>query len=424
MGIEVIERGAARSGRGRGPGRAAAALLLAVPLLAGGCGSAEKRAEGACREAAALVAKGDRRRAHEALHRAVRLATQAGSQSLIARAEAALGGLFYEAGTLDSAFVHLRAAEDASRRTTDRTDLGTVLNNIGLIEKARGNLDAAEALYLEAVGEHHRSKDRRGEAAALNNLGAVARERGDIPAARDLFLRALGIARMASDSLSIGRSLLSVGDLEMLAGMPDDASQAFEEAIATFRALSSDRPEIGYALLRQGRIHEGLADLPEAKRLYLASLAQYRRIGDLEGAAAANGALGTLALQEGRFEEADRLLAEALPAYRRAGDGEGLSALLASLGAARRARGDLPGAAEAYGEALEARVRAADPRGAAAVAMNLGAVLEEGGEIAPAGRAYREAREALASVGDSAGVREAEAALLRLKARGAAGAAP
>jgi hypothetical protein len=51
--------------------------------------------------------------------------------------------------------------------------------------------------------------------------------------------------------------------------------------------------------------------------------------------------------------------------------------------------------------------------------MGLAGLFEEAGDFANAGLAYGQARDALRAAGDSTAAREAEAALYRLKGRGA-----
>ncbi len=397
-----------------------AGAAVCAALCVAGCGGAEKSAAKAYDRGLAAESRGDSTAAAADYARAIAAGEKSGPPQIVALAHARLGGMALRARDLASALQHFQAGVAAAREAPDQNELGNLLNNVGLVHKALGDESAAESNYLEAVAESHRVNNLAGEAAALNNLGAILRDRGDVARARDLYLRALGVARISADSVSIARALISIGDLERSQNLTDDATEAYQQAIETIQAVAPNSPEIGYAYLSKGRILDALGDRPSAHRCFLLAQAQYRKAGDPRGEAATAAELGGIAIEEGRMEEAINYLSEAAPAMRDGGHLEELSNVLVKLALARGAAGDTGGAVVAYREALEARARLGDAGGAAMIYMNLGALFEGAGDMMNAGVAYQQALDALAAAGDTTAAQEANAAIRRIKERGAA----
>jgi tetratricopeptide (TPR) repeat protein len=63
------------------------------------------------------------------------------------------------------------------------------LNNLGVIEQARGNLDAAVDLHTRSLALEEELGNKQGIAASLNNLGMIEQARGNLDAACSLWER-------------------------------------------------------------------------------------------------------------------------------------------------------------------------------------------------------------------------------------------
>lgn len=231
---------------------------------------------------------------------------------------------------------------------------------LGLLARAfdlqqRGDLDAAEALYLQALAADP------DDATALVNGGALALARGDPPLAIARFERAARInPRNAIAQNNLGFALLH-------ANRAEDALAACDRAIALQPQLATAHNHRGIALARLSRNAEARAAFAQAltldPRLTLAALnlgEQANHAGDADAAAAAYDR--ALALEPGNVHAATgRAFAAAL-----AGDlpaaAQALEAIVArapqhapawqTLGAVRNFAWDHDGAENAFQRAL------------------------------------------------------------------------
>jgi tetratricopeptide (TPR) repeat protein len=71
----------------------------------------------------------------------------------------------------------------AARLLGQRSDEGTLLNNIGVVHQSRGELDQALSYYEQALPIRREVGDRSGEAITQFNIGMVHRSRGEMSAA-------------------------------------------------------------------------------------------------------------------------------------------------------------------------------------------------------------------------------------------------
>ncbi|HYX22657.1 MAG TPA: tetratricopeptide repeat protein, partial [Thermoanaerobaculia bacterium] len=206
----------------------------------------------------------------------------------------------------------------------------------------------------------------------------------------------------------------------------------------------------GIALVKMGRVQEGLEPLREAGRLArkagylwhvgrsLASLAAaLKALGDLDGAEKADeealaiarqlgSGLGTshelsnlaeLHRQRGELGEARRLFEESQRWTAEIGDRFGQTQVLNRLGEIRCAQGDLEGAREQFEGALRIAQAMANPAAEAQSLDNLGNVLALQGDLAGARSRHEQAFTIFHRVGDSDLAASALTALADVEAR-------
>jgi tetratricopeptide (TPR) repeat protein len=106
----------------------------------------------------------------------LRLAHGCANPDLIAEALNVLAGFAAEAGDIDLAARHYRAALDTPG--IGPTIAPRVEQNLGMIATMRGDLIGADIHYGRALAEYRRLGDERGAAMTLHNLGMVAIDRG------------------------------------------------------------------------------------------------------------------------------------------------------------------------------------------------------------------------------------------------------
>jgi serine/threonine-protein kinase len=176
---------------------------------------------------------------------------------------------------------------DVRRRATGGDSaMAVILNDLGLLNQTRGDLDTAERLYAEALivdrqvlGERHMNVAIR-----LNNLGSVKRMRGDLDAADSLLRAALDIKleRIGRTDLSTANTLNQLGVTLHARGDLAGADSLYREVLAIRRQVSGDaHPQVAntlndLALLYrdQGRHAAGDSAAREAVRIAQATLGQ------------------------------------------------------------------------------------------------------------------------------------------------------
>ncbi|HLW48657.1 MAG TPA: tetratricopeptide repeat protein [bacterium] len=170
--------------------------------------------------------------------------------------------------------------------------------------------------------------------------------------------------------VSEGRTWLEAA----LAGNPDASPSLRAKALAA----------AGLLACRQGDYDSGAG-------LCTQSLAAFRALGDVSGAAQALYALAMIAESQGRYDPAQALLAESLSLGRQAGDKRRLAVCLNSIGEVARCQEDYETARRSYEESLALSRELQDARTIAITLGNLGHVALYLGDAARAASLFGEA---------------------------------
>ena len=287
-------------------------------------------------EAAAWEELGDIKRQEEPLARAVELARQQGSRLILARARnnqcvvfsyleqpqnaiaacresrdiyAAAGDGYGEANSLANwadaisdadapeAIRLYQQAQTVYRQVGCESGVASVLNNIGIVYGAQGDLAVAEKMYRQALESFRLLDNKRSEARVTGNVADERVEQGDLPGAIQLYQAALQLDRETADTGSatmIGYDLAVVhqlqGDLAGAKQEIDDALQAWQK--------SGDRNASAYGMWRLGNLLLQEGDLSGARRMYEQALAIRTSAGDKLTMAQVQLALADLSLEE------------------------------------------------------------------------------------------------------------------------------
>ena len=234
----------------------------------------------------------------------------AGMSHQVAILDINLGATHEQRGDYVQARRHFQEAIGAlAQLPGTETDRAVAMANQGTMYLRFGNYQSALAAYLTAlpVLEAH----RRLNPAILNNLGMLHRTLGDVDAAERYFQRAL-------DSLPVGhprRIDLRIRTAQIALDRDDaaSASAGATEALLLVRNSPAADPIVeGDALALQGEAYAAAARYTEALTSHKASLARYEAAGARRSIASAWHRIGSVRRRLGHSAQARRALGRAL----------------------------------------------------------------------------------------------------------------
>ena len=233
---------------------------------------------------------------------------------------------------------HRRRELEDARRAGDRAAEGAALANLGATYAAQGDFQRAAEAYEQAVAIARELGDRQSEGIYLQELGLTRLRLGEPSGAAKTLEQALGVFKSIEvDPLLRARTRYHLGRCYSQLGRWDEAVSVLEQARETFTRHKT-RPELAHTLLELGRLYGQMQDF-ELANIYLKdALRLFRRLGDADGIAVTQEALGNLALQTARPAEAIEALEEARQGYETLGRRERVREVDELLDMARQAR--------------------------------------------------------------------------------------
>jgi tetratricopeptide (TPR) repeat protein len=189
----------------------------------------------------------------------------------------------------------LERYEESRRLRTGRDEHAVAgsLNNIGLVNRERGNYEQADALFREAIEINQRTWESQGSTAALarnwlarnlNNLGRSAEQRGEAGEAQRLQEESLAIFTELDHDWGIA---MARGDLGAALRMLEDLSAAKDqlERSLRLRLRIKDRHGVASSLRGLAAIAGDQGELERAEAQLKASIRLSMEIADREGIA-------------------------------------------------------------------------------------------------------------------------------------------
>jgi serine/threonine-protein kinase len=247
-----------------------------------------------------------------------------------------------------------------------RRTLGETYRALGLLEKARRELDAGLEKALAVHGEGHPETIR-----ALHSAGAVRMFQGDFAAAEAYMRRALAAQRRSDPgALFAGQIENDLGVLLLQRGRGDEAEQLLRHSQGVLRAHAGPNdPQLAVSLGNLGLIHDNRGDLAGARRYYEEAIGGFRRLITRGSPPPMELAwsllnLGGVYRTLGDFPRAEGLLREAVDVFQgRLGESHASVALpLADLALVRALRGEPDEGEKLARRALEIQGKALAPR--------------------------------------------------------------
>ncbi len=262
-----------------------------------------------------------------------------------AKALAALAGIAWQTGDLQTARVYVDASLDSFRRLEDpgSRDHAVALCTLAMVALFQGQEVTALAAAEESVHMFSTLGDRSGMALAMNPIGKVLMQRHDLIAARAEFERSLALFRELGDNWGAGIPLMNLGVLESVAGRAAAARARLEESARLFatvgerwaRALVLDG--LASLLVANGEVDRAAAARQESLDILTKMGLRVSLSTVLFNAARVLQSHGDLEQALSLFEHSVGLLSERQLPLERARCLIGLAAAAAGCGDARRA---------------------------------------------------------------------------------------
>jgi serine/threonine protein kinase len=251
---------------------------------------------------------------------AARITDELGGQpELQAEMFTVIGRTYERLGIHDKALPLLEQALSIGRRTfgTGHVRVAQSLNDLGVLQRDRGDLAAAEALLTESLAMRRRllGTDHNEVAITLVELARVFKDRGRTAESEAPIREALAIRKKVLGD-EHRETATSKNELALLLRERGDLAGAeplFRENVATSeRLLGPEHPNVAAAKANLGRMLTARGEAEAAETLLREAVRIYRQVfgeDHLEYAMSLSGLAGAVEAQ-GRLAEAEALLAE------------------------------------------------------------------------------------------------------------------
>ena len=296
-----------------GPGHDALATVESLRKLAAPA-SEDPRIE--LQEAAAWEALGDLKHQEQPLARAVEKARAQGSRLILAEARQNQCRMLSYLGQVQNAVAACRESRDIRAAAGDQRGEARSLRTWA---DAITETDAPESihLYQQARTLYRRVGSEGGEAEVLNNLGLVYEAQGDLATAEKMQRDALAIFRLLDDKIRQVAAIGNIADERMEQGDLRGALQLYQEQLQLGDPVSTRNP---YPVYNIALLHQLQGNLAGAKQGFEESLATWQKNGDQDSSAYAMWSLGSLLLQEADFLGSRMMYEQALKIRTTAGE--------------------------------------------------------------------------------------------------------
>ncbi|KZV76206.1 TPR-like protein [Peniophora sp. CONT] len=259
-----------------------------------------------------------------------------------------------------------------------QVQLGSVYQDLGMLNKAEGLLRSAHQSFSTLVAEH-----KTGPASSSSALGDLHLSTYEFGSAETELLFSLKIFEETAYEADLAGSLLSLGCLYMQTSRLESAKERFESAKELYVAAGSRRGVAGchWGL---GALHIQLNKLAVAEEHLQSALELHAKVEYPKGKVTVLNDLGTLYRLLGRFDEAHAALDSAIELSNGMPYPIGEGDAQFCLGRVHKDRGELQLALSCFERARELFEQAQDPHRAKSVQENLNGIatlLQASGEV-------------------------------------------
>lgn len=149
---------------------------------------------------------------------------------------------------------YARVALETQEKLGNLQGAGYSLNSLAIACARRERFDRAEELFLEALDATRKTGDRVHECTVLGNLGLLAKKRGDTRKAMEYTDSSIELATRCRNNRTIATSLVNKTNLQRMAGDLQGAMKSAQESLR-ISERSNDVLNTGYSMGVLGLVH-------------------------------------------------------------------------------------------------------------------------------------------------------------------------
>jgi len=251
------------------------------------------------------------------------------SQAIALRCQALLELLLADYERCETDFLRSLALFD---QTSDDFNASRVLNDLGTLHQARGELSQAVERYRQALARLlPRWAGQSEEAMMHNNLGLALVSLGDRGAGASELEQARALYEQLGQPQGVARAQINLGQVYRQRGELAQASAAYAGALQVLRRFGEQRALVD-VLNSLGLLARQQGQLEQAIGYYTESLTTAQAVQDLGGQAQALGNIGAVYQIQGRLDRARPYYQQALALYETLADQQGQALMWGNLG--------------------------------------------------------------------------------------------
>ncbi len=234
-----------------------------------------------------------------------------------------LSSVAYSRGDSGQALVYAERALNLAERNQNPINKSAALGSIGVLNKDKGDFDAAFKQLSHALSVSREAGYKAGEAHHMRAIGLMYRQKReselDTDMALDYFQNALSIHQEINDRLGAAQDLDYLGLTYLDKGDLDLALNCFNDALNVYRETENRRGE-ARALGNLGLVHQVRGDLDSALRYLNNALMIHEELGNRRGQSQSLGNIGLIYQAKGNLDLALEYHTDALNIDRETGD--------------------------------------------------------------------------------------------------------
>ncbi len=237
----------------------------------------------------------------------------------------------YQRAKPDTALILAIQSLKLAQTNNYNSDIAESTRNIGIINKAKGNYQAALRLFGESKHNFAELCDTGGIYACLTDMGDVYYKQNNFPLAVDHYYKAMELILLFEDKESLGRIYHKLGGIYYKQKQYDKALEYHQKSLeinleAGFKlGLSVNYNNIGNAYLE-------MKQYSKATDNYLKALEIKKELNDKKGIASTLNNIGLIFIRKKDFQKAITYHNRALEGYKELNNKPGIALCMCNLG--------------------------------------------------------------------------------------------